>query len=199
MISGPAAQLGSVRRRRHVRLAAVATAALCVSAAGSAAAGVLVKHRSQVANTITVYAFQEGSLIVVPGTTPNALSQGDEQIVNDQLTATHAGKGGYPIIGHDAGTCTFSRIFNAREGLANCVVTAVLRWLPTERRPHRSSVRMLPCARRAGRSRPRSRALLCAPRWTLARTRRAGKPGKRSGILRIWRLVISPAHNELEV
>ena len=126
MISAPV-QVGRVRRRRHLHLAAVVTAVGCLSAAGAATAGAVDKHPSHAANTITVYAFQEGSLIVVPGTSPSALSQGDEEIVNDQLTATHAGPNGYHIFGHDAGVCTFTRIVNSHDGLANCDVTAVLK------------------------------------------------------------------------
>jgi len=107
-------------------VAAVVTAVVCL-AVGAAAAGAVDKHRSRAANTITVYAFQEGSLIVVPGTSASALSQGDQKIVNDQLTATHAGPNGYHIIGHDAGVCTFTRIVNSHDGLADCDVTAVLK------------------------------------------------------------------------
>ena len=54
------------------------------------------------------------------------LTQGDEVIVNDQLTSTRGGKGGYPIIGHDAGTCTLTRITSARNALADCIATAAL-------------------------------------------------------------------------
>jgi hypothetical protein len=77
---------------------------------------------------ITVYAFSIGGpFIAVPGTNPKVLSQGDETLVNDQLTVTHKRKGGYPIIGHDSGTCTFTRILSPHEGLADCVATAVLK------------------------------------------------------------------------
>jgi hypothetical protein len=66
----------------------------------------------------TVYAFDinpsTDELIPAPGTTPGVISEGDESIINDQLTSTHlAGHGasaGYPIIGYDSGTCTFTRV-----------------------------------------------------------------------------------------
>jgi hypothetical protein len=44
------------------------------------------------------------------GTNPHAFAQGDELIINDQLTTTHKVNGGYPIVGHDAGVCTLTRI-----------------------------------------------------------------------------------------
>ena len=63
----------------------------------------------------------------VPGTNPKVFAQGDELIINDQLTTTHKVNGGYPIVGYDAGVCTLTRIpeQNAEQTLANCVVTAV--------------------------------------------------------------------------
>jgi allene oxide cyclase-like protein len=125
MISSPA-HLTSARRRYRTRVAVAVTAAACLVAVVSAAAGAPDKHPGRVVRTITVYAFQEGSLIPVAGTNPNVLAQGDEEVVNDQLTATHAGKSGFPIIGHDAGTCTFTRVIDPHEGLANCVATAAL-------------------------------------------------------------------------
>ena len=77
-------------------------------------------------------------LIAAPGTTPGVVSEGDQSIINDQLTSTHlaghAASAGYPIIGYDSGTCTFTRV--APDGqpssspfnntLENCVATAVL-------------------------------------------------------------------------
>jgi hypothetical protein len=62
-----------------------------------------------------------------PGHNPKAFAQGDELIINDQLTTTHQVNGGYPIVGHDAGVCTLTRIpeQHADQTLANCVVTAV--------------------------------------------------------------------------
>jgi hypothetical protein len=126
-MSARATQLDAVRRRRRLRAVAAVTAAVSAGAVGSAAAAPAssLNHAGQ---TITVYAFSIGGpFIPVPGTNPKALSQGDETVVNDQLTVTHKRNGGYPIIGRDSGTCTFTRVANPREGLADCVATAVLR------------------------------------------------------------------------
>src|SRR6266581_4011184 len=83
--------------------------------------------------TLTYYAFDinngttDPGFIPAPGTNPKVFAQGDELIINDQLTTTHQVKGGYPIVGHDAGVCTLTRIpeRNADQTLASCVVTAV--------------------------------------------------------------------------
>lgn len=75
------------------------------------------------------------AIIPAPGTKQGVVSEGDELIVNDQLTVTSEKKGGgYPIIGYASGTCTFTRV--APDGqakgspynsdLQDCVVTAVL-------------------------------------------------------------------------
>jgi hypothetical protein len=85
--------------------------------------------------TLTYYAFDinngttDPGLIPVPGTNPNVFSQGDELIINDQITSTHKAKAGYPIVGHDSGVCTLTRIPEkyAEQTLADCVVTAVLK------------------------------------------------------------------------
>jgi hypothetical protein len=85
--------------------------------------------------TLTYYAFDinngttDPGFIPAPGTNPKAFAQGDELIINDQLTTTHQVGGGYPIVGHDAGVCTLTRIpeQHADQTLANCVVTAVWR------------------------------------------------------------------------
>ena len=125
-MSAPTARLNITGRRRRLVTAVAAT--LSLSAVGVTAAGALAASQSQRAQALTVYAFPIGGpFIAVPGTNPKLLSQGDETIVNDQLTVTHKRKGGYPIIGHDSGTCTFTRIIDSRHGLANCVATAVLR------------------------------------------------------------------------
>jgi hypothetical protein len=83
--------------------------------------------------TLTYYAFDinnattDPGFIPVPGTSPKVFAQGDELIINDQLTTTRQVNGGYPIVGHDAGACTLTRIpeQHADQTLANCVVTAV--------------------------------------------------------------------------
>jgi Dirigent-like protein len=63
----------------------------------------------------------------VAGTNPKVFSQGDELIINDQITSTHKTKAGYPIVGRDSGVCTLTRIPEkyADQTLANCVVTVV--------------------------------------------------------------------------
>ncbi len=66
--------------------------------------------------TLTYYAFDinngttDPGFIPAPSTNPKAFAQGDELIINDQLTTTRQVNGGYPI---------------ADQTLANCVVTAV--------------------------------------------------------------------------
>jgi hypothetical protein len=70
-----------------------------------------------------------------PGTNPAVLSQGDQMIVNDQLTRTHKQSGGYQIVGYDSGLCTVTRVpdpqatTGAQKGphtVENCTVTAVV-------------------------------------------------------------------------
>src|SRR6266700_6368278 len=85
--------------------------------------------------TLTYYAFDinngaaDPGFIPAPGTNPKAFAQGDELIINDQVTTTHKVNGGYPIVGYDSGVCTLTRIPepHARQTLANCVVTAVVK------------------------------------------------------------------------
>jgi len=82
----------------------------------------------------TYYAFdingtaQDPGFIPVAGTNPARLSQGDEKIINDQITTTHKTGGGYPIVGYDAGVCTLTRIPepNAEETYAQCDATLVV-------------------------------------------------------------------------
>ena len=110
-------------------LAACGTPRVAAAApSGSAGAG----------KTLTYYAFDinhgaaDPGFIPAPGTNPKVFSQGDELIINDQLTTTRQVNGGYPIVGHDAGVCILTRIpqhqipqQHANQTLANCVVTAV--------------------------------------------------------------------------
>ena len=65
----------------------------------------------------------------MPGSNPRAFAQGDELIINDQLTTTHRKGGGYPIVGYDSGVCTLTRLPEkfAEQTFADCVVTAVWR------------------------------------------------------------------------
>lgn len=121
--AGSAARWGAV-------IAAVAALAACgisgvadAAPAGSVSAG----------STLSYYAFDinnsaaDPGFIPAPGSNPRVFSQGDELIVNDQITRTHKVNGGYPIVGRDAGVCTLTRIPEkfANQTLANCVITAV--------------------------------------------------------------------------
>ena len=70
-----------------------------VSTAGSA---------TDAARTLRHYAFDinngatDPGYIPAPGTNPKVFSHRGELIINDQLTAAHRAKGGYPIVGRDA-------------------------------------------------------------------------------------------------
>ncbi len=123
---------------RPARWAAVvaAGAALVCGTAGAAAAAPASAVSASAARPVRIlryYAFDinngaaDPGFISVPGTNPKVFAQGDELIINDQLTTTRKVKGGYPIVGYDAGVCTLTRIpeKNAEQTLANCVVTAV--------------------------------------------------------------------------
>jgi Dirigent-like protein len=87
------------------------------------------------ARTLKYYGFDinngstDPGFIPVAGTNPQVFAQGDELIINDQLTGTHRTASGYPIVGYDAGVCTLTRVpeQNAPQTLANCVVTAVVK------------------------------------------------------------------------
>jgi hypothetical protein len=89
---------------------------------------------SPTATTMVVYAFDinqsTDDLISAPGTKPGVVSEGDESVVNDQLTSIHLTKhgksSGYPIIGYDSGTCIYTRVTSAHQTFENCVVTGVL-------------------------------------------------------------------------
>lgn len=108
---------------------AAAGAASLAAAAGPAAASPAASR------ALTYYAFDinngtnDPGLIPVPGSSPKSFAQGDELIINDQLTTTHRRAGGYPIVGYDSGVCTLTRLPEkyAEQTYANCVVTAVWR------------------------------------------------------------------------
>jgi hypothetical protein len=136
------AQLQGPGRTKTRWAAASATAAALVAcgtacaaaAAPAASAGPAGSARSASATTLTFYAFDinngssDPGFIAAPGTDPKTFAQGDELIVNDQLTGTHQVNGGYPVVGHDAGVCTLTRIPEPHvdQTLADCAVTAVL-------------------------------------------------------------------------
>jgi hypothetical protein len=116
------------------RWAAAITAAAALAACGTPGVAAAAPGGSaHAAKTLNYYAFDinngttDPGFIPVPGTNPKVFAQGDELIINDQLTITRKVNGGYPIVGHDAGVCTLTRIpqKQAEQTLANCVVTAV--------------------------------------------------------------------------
>jgi Dirigent-like protein len=121
------------------RWAAVLAAAAALAACGTPRVAAATPGGSAPGQrTLTYYAFDinngptDPGFIPAPGTNPKVFSQGDELIINDQLTTTRQVNGGYPIVGHDAGVCTLTRIpqqhvpqQHANQTLANCVVTAV--------------------------------------------------------------------------
>lgn len=116
------------------RWAAVIAAAAALAACGTPGAAAATSGGSAPGlRTLTYYAFDinngvaDPGFIPAPGTNPKVFSQGDELIINDQLTTTRQVNGGYPIVGYDAGVCTLTRIpeKDADQTLANCVVTAV--------------------------------------------------------------------------
>jgi Dirigent-like protein len=122
--------------RGAARWAAVLGAAAALAACGSpGGAGTTLAASSGAATTLTYYAFDinngttDPGFISIPGASPKSFAHGDELIINDQLTATRKVNGGYPIVGHDAGVCTLTRIpaLRADQTLTNCVVTAVVR------------------------------------------------------------------------
>jgi hypothetical protein len=113
----------TTRRARAQRPAATAARWATVIAAAALAACGLPRVAAAAPGgsapgqrTLTYYAFDinngttDPGFIPAPGTSPKVFSQGDELIINDQLTTTHQVNGGYPIVGHDAGVCTLTRI-----------------------------------------------------------------------------------------
>src|SRR6266702_6548576 len=98
------------------RWAAVIAAAALAACGTPRAAAAAPAGSSGVVRTFTYYAFDvnhgpaDPGFIPAPGTNSKVFSQGDELIINDQLTTTHQVNGGYPIVGHDAGVCTLTRI-----------------------------------------------------------------------------------------
>jgi Dirigent-like protein len=121
------------------RWAAVLAAAAALAACGTPRVAAATPGGSAPGpRTLTYYAFDinngttDPGFVPVPGTNPKVFAQGDELIINDQLTTTRQVNGGYPIVGHDSGVCTLTRIPQQRvpqkhadQTLANCVVTAV--------------------------------------------------------------------------
>jgi hypothetical protein len=117
------------------RAAIISSAALAVAVGTAGAAAAAPRGTAADARTLTVFAFDinnggpDPGFIPVPGTSRSSFAQGDELIINDQLTLPELAGKGFPIIGHDSGVCTLTRLpeRDARQTYASCVVTAVVR------------------------------------------------------------------------
>jgi hypothetical protein len=117
-------------------------AVVFATSASSPAVPVAAALASTSAKTIVVNGFDinagDNDLVPAPGTKGGVIAEGDQSIVNEQLTATNESKNGknegYPIIGYASGVCTFTRVAPDGQGkgspfnsvLENCIVTAVL-------------------------------------------------------------------------
>jgi hypothetical protein len=121
-----------VKMRRRARAAAIIGAGAALIACGTAGVAAAATPGTAVATrTVKYYAFDinngttDPGLVPVPGTNPGKFVQGDELLINDQVTSTHLVKGGYPIVGFDSGTCVLTRIpeKNADQTIADCVVS----------------------------------------------------------------------------
>jgi hypothetical protein len=121
--------------RRPVRTAAIIGAGAALIACGTAGVAAAATPGTAAAETFKYYGFSinngstDPGTVDAPGTNPAEIAQGDELIINDQVTTTHLVKGGYPIVGLDSGVCTFTRIpeKDADQTIANCVVSVVLK------------------------------------------------------------------------
>lgn len=121
----------SARRAAIIGSAALAVAVGTAGAAAAAPRGAAAPD----ARALTVFAFDinnggpDPGFIPVPGTSRSSFAQGDELIINDQLTLPKLAGKGFPIVGHDSGVCTLTRLpeRDARQTYASCVVTAVVR------------------------------------------------------------------------
>jgi hypothetical protein len=117
--------------RRPARAATIIVAAAALIACGTAGAAAAATSTAAAAKTVRYYAFDinnnstDPGVVPVPGTSPGKFVQGDELLINDQVTTTHLVKGGYPIVGFDSGTCVMTRIpeKNADQTIADCVVS----------------------------------------------------------------------------
>jgi hypothetical protein len=118
---------------KRARRAAIAAAGVALAASGIAGVAAAAPATAA-AGTVRYYAFDinngttDPGLIPVAGSNPARLAQGDQLILNDQVTTTHRAKNGYPIVGFDSGACTVTRIPEryAEQTIANCVVSVVV-------------------------------------------------------------------------
>jgi hypothetical protein len=127
--------------RRPARTAAIITAGAALLACGTAGVAAATTTAgtgtgaAAAAKTFRYFGFDinnggtDPGFISAPGTNPATFAQGDELIINDQVTTTHLVKGGYPIVGFDSGVCTLTRIpeKNAEQTIGDCVATVVLK------------------------------------------------------------------------
>lgn len=122
----------------HMRARRAAIAAAGVALAAGGVAGVAVATpatAAAAAGTVRYFAFDinngttDPGLIPVPASNPARFAQGDELIINDQVTTTRRAGQGFPIVGFDSGVCTMTRIpeKNAEQTIANCVVSVAVR------------------------------------------------------------------------
>ncbi len=121
--------------KRARRSAIAAAASVALAAAGIAGiATAATATAAAAARTARYYAFDinngttDPGLIPVAGSNPARFAQGDELVLNDQVTTTHWAGHGYPIVGFDSGICTMTRIpeKNAEQTIANCVVSVAV-------------------------------------------------------------------------
>jgi hypothetical protein len=121
---------------RSARWAAIISAAVALAAGGAmSVASAAPASTAHATKSFSYYAFDinngttDPGFIPAPGTNPKVFSQGGGLIVHDQLTTTQKAGQGYPIVGHDSGVCTLTRVPEkaAEQTLANCVVTAVVK------------------------------------------------------------------------
>jgi hypothetical protein len=118
---------------RKTAIIAAGAALIACGTAGVAAAATptTAAATKAVTKTVRYYAFDinngttDPGFVPVAGTSPSKFVQGDELLINDQVTSTHLVKAGYPIVGFDSGTCVISRIpeKNADQTIADCVVS----------------------------------------------------------------------------
>ena len=122
--------------RKTARAAAIIGAGAALIACGTAGvAAAATPGTAAATRTVRYYAFSinngstDPGLVPVPGTSPGKFVQGDELLINDQVTTTHQVKGGYPIVGFDSGTCVLTRIPEkyADQTIADCVVSVVVK------------------------------------------------------------------------
>jgi hypothetical protein len=117
--------------RKPARKAVIIAAGAALIACGTAGVAAAAPGTTAVTKTVRYYAFSinngttDPGFVPVPGTSPGKFVQGDELLINDQITSTHLVKGGYPILGFDSGTCVLTRIpdKDADQTIADCVVS----------------------------------------------------------------------------